>query len=120
MQVLKAHKGTRAMLTQRIADKDSCELLVSGRIDGEGASQLEAEFLALLRNRKEDDEWEIKRIFVNLNGATFLCSAGLGHLMHYRLSMKKRGGQLIVTRPSPEVAAVLKLAEVYDQVVEKI
>ena len=108
------------MQIQRIIDRDSCELIISGRIDGDGASQLEAEFLALFRNRNEENRWEIKRIYVNLSGATFLCSAGLGHLMHYRLSMKKRGGQLLVTRPSPEVTAVLRLAEVYDQVVEKI
>ena len=55
---------------------DCHEMLVSGRIDGEGANQLEMELLATIRANANP-------IYVNLAQATFLCSAGLRVLMQY-------------------------------------
>ena len=118
--VPKAQKGTRAMQIQRTINGDSCELLVSGRVDGEGADQLDKALLAVRFNTNKDIEREIKKMYVNLHGATLLCSAGLGDLMKHWWSMKKSGGRLLVTRPSPEVSEVLKMAGLYDHLVEKI
>ena len=98
------------MQIHRTIDGDSCELLVAGRLDGEGANQLNEALLAVRFNTSKDIEPEIKRMYVNLHGATFLCSAGLGILMQHWWSMKKRNGQLLVARPSPEVTAVLQMA----------
>src|SRR5436190_302027 len=58
------------METRKTLTGDTCELLVSGRIDGEGANQLEMEILAAIRGNS-------RTIYVNLSQATFLCSAGL-------------------------------------------
>jgi anti-anti-sigma factor len=99
---------------------DSYELLVSGRIDGEGANRLDEAILAILFNKKKDIEQEPKTIYVNLHSATFLCSAGLRALMQHSRTMKSRRGRLLVTRPSQEAADVLKMAGLYEQLVEKL
>lgn len=99
---------------------DSYELLVSGRVDGEGANRLDEEVLTILFNKNRDNEQEPKTIYVNLTSATFLCSAGLRALMQHSRTMKSRRGQLFVTRPSPEATEVLKMAGLYEQLVEKI
>ena len=104
---------------QKNLARDSCELVVSGRIDGEGANRLEAELLAILFEKKPDQP-SPKTLYVNLANATFLCSAGLRALMQHARTMKSRQGQLLVSRPSPEAAEVLKMAGVYDQLVEKV
>ncbi len=49
---------------------DTHELMVAGRVDGEGANQLELEILTAIRANAQN-------IYVNLSQATFLCSAGL-------------------------------------------
>jgi anti-anti-sigma factor len=104
---------------QKNLARDSCELMISGRIDGEGANRLETELLAILFEKKPDQP-PPKTLYVNLANATFLCSAGLRALMQHARTMKSRQGQLLVSRPSPEAAEVLKMAGVYDQLVEKV
>jgi len=90
---------------------DVHELLVSGRIDGAGANQLEEEILATTRT-------PAKSIFVNLSQATFLCSAGLRVLLQYWRQMKNAGRLLQVSNPSPEVDAVLAMTGFREQIVE--
>ena len=104
---------------QKSFARDSCELLVSGRIDGDGANRLETELLSILFG-KNPDQPPPKTLYVNLTNATFLCSAGLRALMQHARTMKSRQGQLLVSRPSPETTEVLKMAGVYDQLVEKV
>ena len=81
---------------------DSLELLLSGRIDGAAANELEIEVLAAMRQ-------DFKSVFVNLAQATFLCSAGIRVLLQYHRQMKGKGLTFLVTRPSPEVAAALEM-----------
>ena len=52
------------MEIRNIVTGESHELLVSGRIDGAGANQLEEEVLKAIRA-------EAKTIYINLSGATF-------------------------------------------------
>ena len=92
---------------------DSHELLVAGRVDGEGANQLELEILAAIRANAQT-------IYVNLCQATFLCSAGLRALLQYWRQMKNNKRVLLVTRPSPEVDAVLATTGFKEQIVEKV
>lgn len=113
-------RSTRVMEIQNLRAGDSYELLVSGRVDGEGANRLDEAILAILFNKKKDIEPEAKTIYINLHGATFLCSAGLRALMQHSRTMKSRQGRLLVTRPSQEVADVLKMAGLYEQLVEKV
>jgi anti-anti-sigma factor len=98
---------------RNIVTGDSCEMLVSGRIDGAGANQLEVEILSAIGSGS-------KSIYVNLDGATFLCSAGLRVLLQYWRQMKNSQRVLLATRPSPEVDAVLATSGFREVLVEKV
>jgi anti-anti-sigma factor len=101
------------MEIQKIINGDAHELVITGRVDGEGANQLEEEILKTMRSGA-------KSIYVNLNGATFLCSAGLRVLLQYWRQMKNSQRLLKATRPSPEVDAVLVTSGFRDMLVEKV
>jgi anti-anti-sigma factor len=88
------------MNIQKTVNGNIQELLVSGRLDGEGADQLEKEILATIRAGAQT-------IYVNLSQATFLCSAGLRVLLQYWRQMKNSQKVLLVTRPSPETEEVI-------------
>jgi len=89
------------------------ELLVAGRVDGDGANQLELEVLNAIRA-------DAQKIYVNLSQATFLCSAGLRVLLQYWRQMKNKQRVLLATRPSPEADAVLTTTGFKEQIVEKL
>ncbi len=90
---------------------DNWELLMTGRIDGLAANQLEVEILAAMRAGA-------KAVFVNLANATFLCSAGIRVLLQYYRQMKGKGLVFLVTRPSPDVAASLEMTG-FPELIEK-
>jgi len=90
---------------------DSYELLMSGRVDGAAANELEVEVLAAMRAGAQS-------IYVNLADATFLCSAGIRVLLQYHRQMKGKGLTFLVTRPSPDVAAALEMTG-FPELVEK-
>jgi len=101
------------MEIRNVVTGDTCEMLVSGRIDGAGANQLEVEILNVIRTGA-------KGIYVNLSDATFLCSAGLRVLLQYWRQMKNSQRLLMATRPSPEVEAVLATSGFREALVEKL
>ena len=90
---------------------DSWEFLITGRVDGPAANQLEVEVLAAIRAGA-------KAIYVNLANATFLCSAGIRVLLQYHRQMKGKGLIFLVTRPSADVAATLEMTG-FPELVEK-
>jgi anti-sigma B factor antagonist len=92
---------------------DEHELLVAGRIDGEGANQLELEILGAMKAGA-------KTMYVNLSETTFLCSAGIRVLLQYWRQCKNSGRKLLVTRPSPEVDAALDMTGFKDEILEKV
>lgn len=108
-----ANKRADIMEIRKIVTGDTQELLVAGRVDGEGANQLELEILAAIRTNAQS-------IYINLSQATFLCSAGLRALLQYWRQMKNNQRVLLVTRPSPEVDAVLATTGFKEQIVEKV
>jgi anti-anti-sigma factor len=101
------------MQIQNILTGDSCEMLISGRIDGPGANDLETEVLKVIRSGT-------KSLYINLSEATFLCSAGLRVLLQYWRQMKNSQRVLLATRPSPEVDAVLAASGFREMLVEKV
>jgi len=101
------------MEINKFVNEKVLELRVAGRIDGEGANQLEEEILAAMRSGAGT-------IYVHLAEATFLCSAGLRVLLQYWRQMKNNGKLLQATRPSPEVDAVLTTSGFKDMLVEKL
>jgi anti-anti-sigma factor len=98
---------------KKVITGDTHQLLVSGRVDGDGANQLEIEILATMRAGAQ-------AIYVNLSQATFLCSAALRVLLQYWRQMKNAQRVLQATRPSPEVEAVLATTGFKDLIVEKM
>lgn len=90
------------MEIEKKATGDTLEMLLSGRVDGTAANQLEIEVLAAMRQ-------DFKAIYINLAQATFLCSAGIRVLLQYHRQMKGKGLRLLVTRPSAEVASALEM-----------
>jgi anti-anti-sigma factor len=90
---------------------DSWELMMTGRVDGPAANQLEVEILGAIRAGA-------KAIIVNLANATFLCSAGIRVLLQYHRQMKGKGLSCLVSRPSDEVAATLEMTG-FPELVEK-
>jgi anti-anti-sigma factor len=101
------------MEIRSVVTGDSCEVLVSGRVDGAGANELEIELLKQIRSGP-------KSIYINLSGATFLCSAGLRVLLQYWRQMKNSQRVLLATRPSPEVHAVLTASGYGEALVERV
>ena len=101
------------MNIQKSVNGNVHELIVSGRVDGEGANQLEEVVIATIRAGAET-------IYINLSQATFLCSAGLRVLLQYWRQMKGNKKLLQATRPSPEVDAVLATSGFKEVLVEKI
>jgi anti-anti-sigma factor len=101
------------MNIQKVVNGNVHELFVSGRVDGEGANQLEEQILATMRAGAQT-------IYVNLSQATFLCSAGLRVLLQYWRQMKNSQKVLQATRPSPETEAVLATSGFKDMLVEKL
>jgi anti-anti-sigma factor len=95
----------------KIVTGDTLELVAVGRVDGEGANQLEIAILDAIRANA-------KMVYVNLSQATFLCSAGLRVLLQYWRQMKGAGKILQVSNPSPEVDAVLAMTGFRGQIVE--
>ncbi len=92
---------------------ESWELLISGRIDGAAANQLEIELLSLIKAGA-------KEIFLNLAQADWICSAGIRVILQFYRQMKAHGKVLLVTRPSPGVSEILELTGFKDLVVEAI
>lgn len=104
-------KHSQPMEIEKKVSGDSLELMLTGRLDGPAANQLEVEVLAAIKQG-------FKAIYVNLAQATFLCSAGIRVLLQYHRQMKGRGFKLLVSRFSPEVAAALEMTG-FPELVEK-
>lgn len=101
-----------SMDIQKTSQGDHHELVVSGRVDGEGANQLE---IALLNTISAG----AKNITVEMSGATFLCSAGLRALLQYWRQMQSKQGTLHVANPSPEAMTLLNTSGFKDMLIQK-
>jgi anti-sigma B factor antagonist len=101
------------MIIQKYAHGDSLDLVITGRIDGEGANQLEIALLQVIPTG-------VKTITVEMSGVTFLCSAGLRTLLQYWRQMHNRGGSLHVDDPSPEAMTVLGTSGFKSMLLQKV
>ena len=90
------------MEIQKQITGDCWEFMLTGRLDGAVANQLEIEILAAMKQNA-------KSIYVNLAQATFLCSAAIRVLLQYHRQMKNKGLTLLVTRPSADVESALAM-----------
>lgn len=76
---------------------------VSGRIDSSNASDFEGSLKELTGNSRSN-------LVLNLNGVTYMSSAGLRALVSTLKECKKRSGDVRLAAPSERVAEVLALA----------
>src|SRR5688572_28375158 len=90
---------------------DSHELIVSGRIDGAAANEMELQVLNAIKAGARE-------IFINLSEADFLCSAGIRVIMQYWRQLKSQGKLLLVTHPSPPVDGILAMTGFRESIVE--
>lgn len=77
------------------------EIVLSGRLDGEAANNLEIAILAMIQEGAQT-------VAVNMAAVNFLCSAGIRVLLQYARQMRAAGKSLVVSSPSPEVNSVLQ------------
>jgi anti-sigma B factor antagonist len=90
---------------------DCHELIVSGRIDGAAANEMEVQVLNAVKAGA-------KEIFINLSESDFLCSAGIRVIMQYWRQLKGQGKRLMVTRPSPAIDDILAMTGFRESIVE--
>jgi anti-sigma B factor antagonist len=90
---------------------NSHELMVSGKIDGAAANEMELAVLNAIKAGAHE-------VFVNLSEAEFICSAGIRVIMQYFRQMRTSGKKLLVTRPSPPVDAILEMTGFKQMIVE--
>ena len=90
---------------------DGVELVLTGRIDGAVANELEVAIIQAIRGGA-------KILSINLAQASFICSAGLRVLLQYWRQMKGAGKQLVVTQPSAEIDSILEMTGFRDKMVE--
>lgn len=90
---------------------DCYELIVSGRIDGAVANEMEVQVLSAIKAGA-------KEIFINLSESDFLCSAGIRVILQYWRQLRGQGKRLMVTRPSPAIDDILVMTGFRDAVVE--
>jgi anti-anti-sigma factor len=86
--------------------------MVSGRVDGQLANELEIIILAAMKEGAT-------AIAVNMAEANFLCSAGIRVLLQYARQMKNQGKSLVVSSPSAEVNSVLQSTGFAQMILEK-
>ena len=90
---------------------ESYELIVSGRIDGAVANEMEVQVLSAIKAGA-------KEICINLSESDFLCSAGIRVIMQYWRQLKGQGKRLMVTHPSPAVDDILAMTGFRESIVE--
>lgn len=100
------------MAISRVVTGSDCELVVTGRVDGPVANDLEREVTDALRAG-------IRHLMVNFAGADFLCSAGIRVVLQHHRQWKAQGRRLFISRTSPEVDHILELTGLRDVVVER-
>ncbi len=99
------------MSLQKQINREDCELIVTGRVDGAAAHELEVEVLALAKTN-------VQHVYVNLSGANFLCSAALRVILQANRQWHAKGKRFVISRTSPEVDQILDLTGMRELIVE--
>ena len=99
------------MPLQKQIVRDECELLVTGRVDGAAANELEVEVLALAKT-------PIQSVYLNLANANFLWSAALRVILQSHRQWHAKGRRFVISRTSPEVDQILELTGMRELIVE--
>ena len=76
------------------------QLVLTGRLDFDGAEAIEKDFAAATEHRA--------LVVVDLSGVTFLSSIGMRLFIKSARAQKSRGGKLVLAAPQPLVRKVLE------------
>ena len=76
------------------------KVVLSGRMDIEGAGQVDLRFSVIAGTKK--------KVVVDLSDVSFMASLGLRTLMISAKSMANKGGKMVLLNPQPNVEKVLE------------
>ncbi len=82
------------------------KIILSGRLDMQGAQEIDLEFTSLTVGNGG-------KVIVDISNVTFLASLGLRCLLSAAKGLSKKGGKFVLTSPQPNVAEVLKVSGIY-------
>lgn len=82
------------------------KVVLNGRLDMQGAQEIDLEFTALTVTKGG-------KVIVDISNVSFLASLGLRCLLSAAKALSKKGGQMVLTSPQTNVAEVLKVSGIY-------
>ena len=93
-------------MTVEQLDGGVVKAILTGRLDISGAAEIDMRFSVLAGANKA--------VIVDMAGVPFLASIGLRTLLIGAKSVQRRGGKMVLLRPTPEVEKVLWVSGVAD------
>ena len=87
-------------LTTTDLDNGVTKVLLSGRMDIEGATAVDLRFSVLAGSKK--------KLLVDLSNVSFMASLGIRTLMMSAKAMANKGGKMVLLSPQPNVEKVLE------------
>jgi len=91
-------------LTTEELDGGIMRITLDGRLDIEGAQKIDLKMNVIAGSAQ--------RLILDLSGVTFLGSMGLRSIVVPAQAIKRRGGKMILFKPSPMVDEVLRAANI--------
>jgi anti-anti-sigma factor len=91
---------------------DVHELVLVGRVDGEGADQLEVSLLKTVAAGA-------KNVTVEMSEVTFFCSAALRAILQHWRQLQQKGGSLHVANPSGDAMTLLSTSGFKDLLIKR-
>jgi anti-sigma B factor antagonist len=88
-------------LESELLDNKVLKITLDGRLDIEGANEIDMQFTALTATKKA-------AVIVDMGKVGFLASIGIRTLLSSAKACAKRGGQMVVFDPQPMVRDVLE------------
>ncbi len=85
-------------------ESDITKIILSGRLDIQGALEIDSEFTAIAGANK--------KVVVDLSNVAFLASLGIRTLIVGAKATANNGGKLVLMNPQPNVEAVLRSSNV--------
>ncbi len=93
-------------MTVEQLDDGVVKAVLSGRLDISGAAEIDMRFNVLAGANKA--------LIVDMAGVPFLASIGIRTLLIGAKAIQRRGGKMVLLRPTPEVEKVLWVSGVAD------
>lgn len=93
-------------IQREVINEQLSKISLSGRLDMQGAQEIDLEFTALVVTPGG-------KVVVDIGNVSFLASLGLRCLLTSAKALSKKGGKMVLSSPQPNVAEVLKVSGIY-------